>query len=150
MNRTTWKQVRKAYCPWQYWHRSCCCIPREKCDMRMWLNFFAGRVKSHFREVVMRLFCWTNWGNGTVEVGWRNRRLLVETSKSIAAEQHFSYVGRAAGQQASINLILMAFINGNSSLEPLLEGLFAQIHIDLSRRDFRRNRTGDLRMTQNC
>jgi hypothetical protein len=29
-------------------------------------------------------------------------------------------------------LFLLAFIIGNSSLEPLLEGLFAQIHIDLS------------------
>ena len=29
-------------------------------------------------------------------------------------------------------LILMAFITGNSSLEPLLEGLLAQIHIDLN------------------
>jgi len=28
--------------------------------------------------------------------------------------------------------ILLAFITENSSLEPLLEGLFAQIHIDLS------------------
>jgi len=26
----------------------------------------------------------------------------------------------------------LAFITGNSSIEPLLEGLFAQIHIDLS------------------
>jgi len=32
----------------------------------------------------------------------------------------------------SFDLILMAFITGNSSLEPLLEGLLAQIHIDLS------------------
>jgi len=32
----------------------------------------------------------------------------------------------------------MAFITGNSSLEPLLEGLLAQIHIDLSRRVFGR------------
>ena len=31
-------------------------------------------------------------------------------------------------------LIFMAFITGNSSLEPLLEGLLAQIHIDLSSR----------------
>jgi len=31
-----------------------------------------------------------------------------------------------------MNMILLAFITGNSSLEPLLEGLFAQIHIDLS------------------
>ena len=29
-------------------------------------------------------------------------------------------------------LILMAFITGNSSLEPLLEVLLAEIHIDLS------------------
>ena len=31
-----------------------------------------------------------------------------------------------------VYLFLLAFIAGNSSLEPLLEGLFAQIHIDLS------------------
>ena len=30
------------------------------------------------------------------------------------------------------DLILMALIIGDSSLEPLLEGLLAQIHIDLS------------------
>ena len=30
------------------------------------------------------------------------------------------------------DLILLAFITGNSSLEPLLEGLLAQIHIDMS------------------
>jgi len=29
-------------------------------------------------------------------------------------------------------LFVLAFLIGNSSLEPLLEGLFAQIHIDLS------------------
>jgi len=28
-------------------------------------------------------------------------------------------------------LILIAFITGNSSLEPLLEDLFAQIHVNL-------------------
>jgi len=28
-------------------------------------------------------------------------------------------------------LILLAFSTGNNSLEPLLEGLFAQIHINL-------------------
>ena len=28
-------------------------------------------------------------------------------------------------------LILLAFITGNSSLEPLLEGLLAEIHIEL-------------------
>jgi len=47
-------------------------------------------------------------------------------------------------------LILLAFITGNSSLEPLLEGLFAQIHIDVSWRGFGRNRTGDLRTIQIC
>ena len=43
--------------------------------------------------------------------------------------------------------ISVAFITGNSSLEPLLEGLCAQIHVNLSCRVFGRNRTGDLRMT---
>jgi len=28
-------------------------------------------------------------------------------------------------------LILVAFITGNSSLEPLVEGLYAQIHVNL-------------------
>ena len=41
-------------------------------------------------------------------------------------------------------LISIAFITGNSSLEPLLEGLCAQIHVNLSCRVFGRNRTGDL------
>jgi len=45
---------------------------------------------------------------------------------------------------------LLAFITGNSSLEPLLEGLFVQIHIDLSWRGFGRNRTWDLRNIQIC
>jgi len=34
--------------------------------------------------------------------------------------------------QKGKKLILLAFITGNSNLEPLLEGLLAQIHIDLS------------------
>jgi len=29
------------------------------------------------------------------------------------------------------DLILVAFITGNSSLEPLIEGLYAQIHVNL-------------------
>jgi len=45
----------------------------------------------------------------------------------------------------------MAFITGNSSLEPLFEGLLAQIHIKfLSWRGFGRDRAGDLRITQIC
>jgi len=47
-------------------------------------------------------------------------------------------------------LALLAFMTGNSSLLPLLEGLLTQIHIDLSSRGFGRNRTGDLRITQIC
>ena len=41
-------------------------------------------------------------------------------------------------------LILVAIIIGNSSLEPLIEGLYAQIHVNLRWRVFGRNRTGDL------
>jgi len=44
----------------------------------------------------------------------------------------------------------MVVITGNISLESLLEGLFAQVHIDLSWRSFGRNRTRDLRITQIC
>jgi len=40
----------------------------------------------------------------------------------------------------------IAFITGNSSLEPLLEGPFAQIHVNLSSHIFGRNQTGDLRV----
>ena len=47
-------------------------------------------------------------------------------------------------------LIWLAFIIRNSSLEPWLEGLFAQIHIDLSWWGFGWNRTEDLRITQIC
>ena len=44
----------------------------------------------------------------------------------------------------SPDLILVALITGNSSLEPLIEGLYAQIHVNLRWRVFGRNRTGDL------
>ena len=57
---------------------------------------------------------------------------------------------RARVRELTEILILMDFITGNNSLEPLLEGLLAQIHIDLSGRGFGRNRTGDLRITQIC
>jgi len=45
------------------------------------------------------------------------------------------------------DLILFAFITGNSSLEPVIEGLCAQIHVNLRWRVFGRNRTGDLTRT---
>jgi len=38
----------------------------------------------------------------------------------------------ACDSTPSAVLILSALITGNSSLDPLLEGLLAQIHIDLS------------------
>jgi len=44
-------------------------------------------------------------------------------------------------------LIVFAFISANNSLESLLEGLLAQIHMDLSSRGFGRNRTWDLQIT---
>jgi len=47
-------------------------------------------------------------------------------------------------------LIFLAFISENSNLKPLLEGRFAQIHIDLSWRVSGRNLSGDLRRTQIC
>jgi len=34
-------------------------------------------------------------------------------------------------QKGGYELILVAFITGNSSLEPLIEGLYAQIHVNL-------------------
>jgi len=50
----------------------------------------------------------------------------------------------------TFDLILMTFITGNSSLDLVLEGLFAQIHIDVTQRVFGWNRNGDLRITQIC
>ena len=37
----------------------------------------------------------------------------------------------ALGCHLMANLILIAFVTGNSSLEPLIEGLCAQIHVNL-------------------
>ena len=41
----------------------------------------------------------------------------------------------------------LQFNTGNSNLEPLLEGLLVQIHMDLCSQVLGRNRTRDLRMT---
>ena len=49
---------------------------------------------------------------------------------------------------SAFNFFWFAFITANSSLEILLEGLFAQIHVNLSSRVFGWNRTGDLRITR--
>jgi len=76
---------------------------------------------------------------------WLNRMLIVCWRKCIAG--HFFWLNPDG---YSVLMILLAFITGNSSLEPLLEGLCAQIHIDLSWRVFGRNLTGDLQITQIC
>jgi len=80
--------------------RSCFlhCMRHENVIKRILLAGLTSRANPLFRRVVLRLFCWTDWGNATVEVGWCNWRLLVETSKSTAAEQHLSHVGKAVGQ----------------------------------------------------
>ena len=44
-------------------------------------------------------------------------------------------------------MTLLAIITRNSNLITLLEGQFAQIHIDFSERVFGLNQTWDLRMT---
>jgi len=50
-------------------------------------------------------------------------------------------------EDAVVAFILFAFITGNSCLEPLVGGLLAQIHMDLSFRGFGWNQTGHLRIT---
>ena len=40
-------------------------------------------------------------------------------------------VGFEKMMRSWVILILVAFITGNSSLEPLIEGLYAQIHVNL-------------------
>ena len=60
------------------------------------------------------------------------KHLLTE---ALAFKDHFTHTFSHAHTEAHTHkhtLILMAFITGNSSLEPLLEGLLAQIHIDMS------------------
>ena len=75
---------------------------------------------------------------------------IISALKTAAPEWEFEQMNFVVGNRRSVILMLLAFITGNSSLEPLLEGLFVQIYIDLSLRGFRRNRTGDLRITQIC
>ena len=70
-----------------------------------------------------------------------------ENSEFAATAWHAIYVWNYI-QVEKRHLIWFAVITGNSTLEPLLEGLFAQIHMNLSWRVFGRNRTGDLRITK--
>jgi len=74
-----------------------------------------------------------------VKLSW-----IRENKKEIIDKLDCSTFTQKAGDAA---LMLFAFITGNGSLEPLLEGLLAQIHMDLSSRGFGRNRNGDLRKT---
>jgi len=62
----------------------------------------------------------------------QQKHLLTE---ALVFKNHFTYTFSHAHTEAHTHkhtLILVAFITGNSSLEPLLEGLLAQIHIDMS------------------
>jgi len=53
----------------------------------------------------------------------------------------------ALGCHLMANLILIAFVTGNSSLEPLIEGLCAQIHVNLRWRVLAGIEPGTLRIT---
>jgi len=54
---------------------------------------------------------------------------MVQSHEGMEAEQKQNIVVQLFG---TINLIEIAFITGNSSLVPLIEGLCAQIHVNLS------------------
>jgi len=55
----------------------------------------------------------------------------VGASDIVKAESSGEDPRATGGLRDLINLILIAFITGNSSLEPLIEGLCAQIHVNL-------------------
>jgi len=59
------------------------------------------------------------------------RRKYPEYECYIAAGSDIDLVADTDGDQVPSDLILVAFITGNSSLEPLIEGLYAQIHVNL-------------------
>ena len=61
----------------------------------------------------------------------------VGASDIVKAESSGEDPRATGGLRDLINLILIAFITGNSSLEPLIEGLCAQIHVNLRWRVFR-------------
>ena len=54
----------------------------------------------------------------------------VQHDDSSSADRDMHRFGFENGIQQH-NMILVAFITGNSSLEPLIEGLYAQIHVNL-------------------
>jgi len=93
------------------------------------------RVRWHFCLLVSQTFppysC--DWGRYVPQQ--RNFSL------SVTLQQKCSFLKL---QWHPLRLILIAFITGNSSLEPLIEGLCAQIHVNLRWRVFGRNRTGGL------
>jgi len=59
--------------------------------------------------------------NSPTQVKWRMQ--WEAPSKPLAIDDPLLLLER--------DLILVAFITGNSSLEPLIEGLYAQIHVNL-------------------
>ena len=84
-------QVRKAHCPWrQYWHRSCCCMPRDACNMRMCLKKHAGRVIrtldewlcNSFAELIEEMELW-KWDDATGDFCSRLAKALQQSNISV-------------------------------------------------------------------
>ena len=73
--------------------------------------------------------------------------LTGKLSKHIYAPDQLRIVSPCNRLLISCIFILLAFITGNSSLEPMFWGLLAQIHTDVSSVIFGLNQTGDLRIT---
>jgi len=107
-------------------------------DLRAWASSFASSLgKFHCGDI----FTW----KGLLLSDQQGRGYLKKSPVTIdlgLKRPHTSL--RNNCQAAHTGLILVAFITGNSSLEPLIEGLYAQIHVILRWRVFGRNRTGDL------
>jgi len=74
--------------------------------------------------------------DGSIHVTIKSRSNFLDAREREKEKMGESRIEKDKGAQliCLLHLILLACIAGNSSLEPLLEGLFAvaQIHIDLS------------------
>ena len=77
------------------------------------------------------------------ELGWE----VAFTNRSAVTHNKVTSLKSQLLNSCSERWIKIAFA-GNSSLEPLLEGLLGQIHVNLSWLVLGRNQTGDLRITR--